>query len=134
MSKPPAAPTTEVRADVWLWAARLFKTRALAKQAIEGGKVDVNDAGCKPAKLLRGGDRLKLSRGEERLEIELLAVSDRRGPASEAQQLYRETEASRQAREAHRERRRLTGANFSHPPGRPDKHARRDLRRLKDSR
>lgn len=124
----------EVRADVWLWAARLFKTRALSRQAIEGGKLDVNDAGCKPAKLLRAGDRLKLVRGQERLEIVVLGVSDRRGPAAEAQQLYRETEASRQARELERERRQLTGASFSHPPGRPDKHARRDLRRLKGSR
>jgi ribosome-associated heat shock protein Hsp15 len=125
---------TEVRADVWLWAARLFKTRALSRQAIEGGKLDVNDAGCKPAKLLRAGDRLKLARGQERLEFVVLGLSDRRGPAAEAQQLYRETAASRQARELERERRQLTGASFSHPPGRPDKHARRDLRQLKGSR
>ncbi|MDE2278219.1 MAG: RNA-binding protein, partial [Xanthomonadaceae bacterium] len=65
----------EVRADVWLWAARFFKTRSLAKQAIDGGKIDVNGAGCKPAKALRAGDVLKIVRGEERLEVEVLALA-----------------------------------------------------------
>jgi ribosome-associated heat shock protein Hsp15 len=124
----------EVRVDVWLWAARFFKTRSLAKQAIEGGKVDVNELGCKPAKALRVGDLLKLVRGDERMQVEVLALSDKRGQASTAQTLYRETDASRAAREALREQRRLSGAAFDHPPSRPDKHARRDLRRLKDSR
>jgi ribosome-associated heat shock protein Hsp15 len=133
MNSHPDIKSIEVRADIWLWAARLFKTRSLAKQAIEGGKVDVNDAGCKPAKALRVGDMLKISRGEERLELAVLALSDKRGPATVAQTLYRETEASRVAREAWQEQRRLTGAAFSRPPGRPDKHARRELRRLKDS-
>lgn len=120
----------EVRADVWLWAARFFKTRSLAKQAIDGGKIDVNGGGCKPAKLLHAGDTLKISRGEERLEVEVLALADKRGPASAAQALYRESEASRLMREARREQRRLVGMQA--PRQRPDKHARRDLRRLKD--
>jgi ribosome-associated heat shock protein Hsp15 len=124
-------PITEVRADVWLWSARFFKTRSLAKHAIEGGKIDVNDAGCKPAKTLHVGDALKISRGEERMEVEVLALSDKRGPASVAQSLYRETAASLAARETAREHRRLVGV--SGPPRRPDKHARRDLRRMKDS-
>ncbi|WP_077517087.1 RNA-binding S4 domain-containing protein [Rhodanobacter sp. C03] len=123
---------TELRVDVWLWAARFFKTRSLAKQAVDGGKIDVNDAGCKPAKLLHVGDHLKISRGEERLEVEVLALSDKRGPASAAQALYRETEPSRVAREVARERRQLLGA--SGPVKRPDKHARRQLRQMKDSR
>ncbi|MGO4701527.1 RNA-binding S4 domain-containing protein [Dyella sp. 2RAB6] len=122
---------TAVRADVWLWAARFFKTRALAKHAIDGGKVDVNDAGCKPAKTLHGGDRLRITRGEERLEVEVLALSERRGPAPAAQALYRETEASLAAREAAREQRRLVGTVG--PLRRPDKQERRELRRLKDS-
>ena len=67
MSKLPTGPMTEVRVDLWLWAARFFKTRSLAKQAIDGGKIDVNDGGCKPAKALHIGDRLQISRGEERL-------------------------------------------------------------------
>jgi len=123
---------TDVRADVWLWAARFFKTRSLAKQAIDGGRIDVNGAGCKPAKILHAGDRLKIGCGEERLEVEVLALSDRRGPASMAQTLYVETEASRAAREVAREQHRLIGAGG--PPTRPDKQARRELRRLRDLR
>ena len=134
MSEREIKPVGEVRADIWLWAARFFKTRGLAKQAIEGGKIDVNDLGCKPAKALHVGDLLKLVRGDERMEVEVLALSDKRGPAGIAQTLYRETDVSRVARDALREQRRLSGAAFDHPASRPDKHARRDLRRMKDSR
>lgn len=132
MSKPPDTPATDLRLDQWLWAARFFKTRSLAKQAIDGGRVDVNDAGCKPAKAVHVGDMLRISRGEERLEVEILGLSDKRGPASVAQALYRETDASRAARETAQRQRQLVGA--SGPLKRPDKHARRDLRRLKDTR
>ena len=125
-----ANPEQVVRADVWLWAARFFKTRSLAKQAIDGGKIEVNGAGCKPARTLHVGDKLRISRGEERLEVGVLALSDKRGPASVAVTLYEETQASRTAREAAREQHKLLGANA--PPKRPDKQARRDLRRLKD--
>lgn len=120
-----------VRVDVWLWAARFFKTRSLARQAIDGGKIDVNGEHCKPAKALHVGDRLKISRGEERMEVELLAVSDRRGPAAVAQALYQETASSQVARTAAREQHRLIGA--SGPLRRPDKHARQQLRRMKES-
>lgn len=126
-----ASMLTAVRADVWLWAARFFKTRSLAKQAIDGGKIAVNDAGCKPAKTLRPGDMVRVTRGEERLEVEVLALSEQRGPASVAQALYRETDASRAAREQAREQRKLVGAIG--PLRRPDKQERRELRRLKDS-
>ena len=132
MSKPSANPVTDLRVDQWLWAARFFKTRSLAKQAIDGGRIDVNDAGCKPAKAVHVGDMLRISRGEERLEVEILGLSDKRGPASVAQTLYRETDASRVARETAQRQRQLLGA--SGPLKRPDKHARRDLRRLKDTR
>lgn len=126
-----AAPAlTELRADVWLWAARFFKTRSLAKQAIEGGKIEVNHLGCKPAKLLHVGDVVRVTRGDDRLEAEVLALSERRGSASVAQALYRESAASAQARELRREERRLTGQQA--PDRRPDKHARRRLRELKD--
>ncbi|GLQ51077.1 RNA-binding S4 domain-containing protein [Dyella flava] len=124
---------SEVRADVWLWAARMYKTRSLAKQAIDGGKVDVNGMGCKPAKVLHVGDTVRLTRGEERLELEILALAEQRGPASVAQLLYRETDASRTAREQARELRRLSGAGLNRPPTRPNKQERRELRRLKDS-
>ena len=130
MNDPHSNDLAEVRADIWLWAARFFKTRSLAKQAIDGGRIEVNGSGCKPAKLLHAGDVLKIGRGEERLEVEVLVLADRRGPASVAQTLYRESEASRLAREAQREQRRLVGVQA--PRQRPDKHARRELRRLKD--
>ncbi|HTV84140.1 MAG TPA: S4 domain-containing protein [Dyella sp.] len=123
----------QARADVWLWAARMYKTRSLAKQAIDGGKVEVNGAGCKPAKVLHVGDSIRLTRGEERLELQVLALCERRGPASAAQLLYRETDASRAAREQAREQRRLSGAGLNRPPTRPNKQERRELRRLKDS-
>jgi ribosome-associated heat shock protein Hsp15 len=135
---PPMKHTTneeqkDVRADVWLWAARMYKTRSMAKQAIEGGKVDVNDAGCKPSKAVHMGDRIRLTRGEERLELEILALSEVRGPAAVAQTLYRETDESKVSREQIREQRRLSGAGLNRPPKRPNKQQRRELRRLKDS-
>jgi ribosome-associated heat shock protein Hsp15 len=132
MSKLPSPELIELRVDVWLWAARFFKTRSLAKQAIEGGRVEINDSPCKPAKTLRPGDRLRIGRGEERLAVDVLALSAQRGPAPVAQSLYQETEASRLAREAAREQRRLVGSTG--PLRRPDKHARQKLRRMKDSR
>ncbi|WP_201314859.1 RNA-binding S4 domain-containing protein [Dyella sp. EPa41] len=131
MSSVPFPVSSPVRADVWLWAARFFKTRSLAKQAIDGGKIDLNDASCKPAKAVQVGDVFRISRGEERLEVEVLALSDKRGPAPAAQALYRESEASVKAREEAKAQRKLVGAMA--PPGRPDKQARRELRRLKDS-
>ncbi|MEO9077912.1 MAG: S4 domain-containing protein [Rhodanobacter sp.] len=124
----------EARLDVWLWAARFFKTRSLAKQAVEGGKVDVNDAACKAAKSLNVDDRVRITRGEQRMEVCVLALSLQRGPASEAQRLFCETEASRVARETEREQRRLSGAAFDHPARRPDKHARKLLREIKSLR
>ena len=130
----PEFETEVLRADVWLWAARFFKTRSLARQAIEAGRVEVNDVACKPARGLHVGDRLRVGRAQERLEVSVLALSARRGPASDAQRLYRETDASRIAREALREQRRLSGTAFDHPPGRPDKQARRQLRNIKDLR
>lgn len=126
----PSKAVAEIRVDVWLWSARFFKTRSLAKQAIDGGRIEVNDAGCKPARTLHVGDMLKIGRAEEKLQVEVLLLSDKRGPASVAQTLYRETDASLAARELLREQRRLLG--MSGPLKRPDKHARRDLRRLKD--
>ena len=121
-----------VRLDVWLWAARFYKTRALAKQALEGGKVEVNGAVGKPAKAVRRGDLLRVTRGEDRHEIEILELSEARGPARVAQLLYRETEAGRAAREAAAEQRRLIGASQAKPPGKPDKRARRLIRALGD--
>ena len=118
-----------VRVDVWLWAARFFRTRSLSRQAIDGGKIEVNNATCKPARQLRVGDELRITRGEERFVVVVLALSDRRGAPMVAQALYRETEASLAARDAARESRRMLGA--AGPRSRPDKSARRLLRELK---
>jgi ribosome-associated heat shock protein Hsp15 len=123
--------TPGVRADVWLWAARFFKTRALAKEAIVGGKVELNDAACKPAKTVHIGDQLKITRGEERFVAVVAALSEKRGPAPEARKLYTETEESIAERERQREDRRLTGGALLRPEGKPDKHARRLIQDLK---
>lgn len=92
--------TNKLRIDKWLWAARLFKTRALAADALETGRVLSNEARAKPAKAITIGDRLDIRSGPYRFEIEVLALSGKRGPAPEAQKLYRESEASRARREA----------------------------------
>jgi len=122
--------TFSVRLDIWLWAARFFKTRQLAKQAVDGGKVELNGAAGKPAKLIREGDTLRITRALEHFEVRVLALSEKRGPAAVAQSLYRESEASIAAREVAREQRRLTGGPAPHPDGRPDKRARRELQRF----
>jgi len=121
-----------VRLDVWLWAARFFKTRALAKKAIEGGKVEINEAAGKPSKTVHAGDRLSIARLEERFEVEIVAISDRRGSAAVAQALFRETEASQAARAEAAERRRLERTGYAKPPTKPDKRARRLIIALGD--
>ena len=126
---PPAA-SPSVRLDIWLWAARFFKTRSLAKQAIEGGKIEVNDAPAKPSKGVHAGDRLAIRRGEEAFVVDVVALSEQRGPASVAQALYRETDESRTSREALREQRRMQRPTG--PASKPDKRARRLIRALGD--
>jgi ribosome-associated heat shock protein Hsp15 len=121
-----------VRLDVWLWAARSFKTRALAKQAIEGGKIRIHDGNGKPSKLLHAGDRLRVARGDEQFEVDVLVPIAQRGSASVAQASYRETEASRAARMQAAEQRRLAGAGYTRPPTKPDKRARRLIQALGD--
>jgi ribosome-associated heat shock protein Hsp15 len=121
-----------VRLDVWLWAARFFKTRSLAKQAVEGGKVDINGTPGKPARLVHVGDVLKVARGEERFELHVTALSEKRGPASAARALYGETPGSLAARREAAELRRLQGAGYAKPPSKPDKRARRLILALGD--
>ena len=121
-----------VRLDLWLWAARFFKTRALARHAIENGKVDVGGQRAKPSRIIRIGDALLIARGEERFEVEVLALSDTRGPASIAQGLYQESDASRLAREQARAFRAAQRAGFRAPETKPDKRARRLIRALGD--
>ncbi len=122
-----------VRLDKWLWAARFFKTRRLATEAIAGGHVHLDGQRVKPSRPVRVGDRLEIRKGEVRFEIDVLALSERRGPASKAAKLYRETPESLARREREREARRLV-AQAPAPARRPDKRARRRLRDVKGGR
>ena len=126
------APARPVRLDLWLWAARFFRTRALAKQAVDTGKVEIDGQRAKPSRGVRIGDALLVARGEERFEIEVLALSDMRGPAGVAQALYRESEASRLAREQARALRAAERNGYRAPETKPDKRARRLIRALGD--
>ncbi|MGH8192265.1 MAG: RNA-binding S4 domain-containing protein [Rhodanobacteraceae bacterium] len=121
-----------IRIDAWLWAARFFKTRALAKQAAERGRVEIGGAVCKPSHPLRIGDALRIVRGDEIFGVEVTALAHKRGSAALAQTLYRETEASRAAREAAREKLRGERAGYQPPTRKPDKRARRLIRALGD--
>ncbi len=120
---------TCVRLDKWLWAARFFKTRSIAKNAIEGGKVHLNGVRGKAAKDVRVGDTVKLRQGWDEKTVEVVALSDQRRGAPEAQQLYRETEDSIARREQIGEQRRAL--NQTQDPGRPTKKQRRDIHRFK---
>jgi ribosome-associated heat shock protein Hsp15 len=124
-------PETPIRLDKWLWAARFFKTRGLANEAVSGGKVAVNDQRAKPSRALRIGDRLDIQRGEEHFTIVVTGLSDRRGPASVAAGLYEETPDSISYREAERRQRQLERMAMPQPPPRrPDKKARRQIVRF----
>ena len=125
-------PAASVRLDLWLWAARFYKTRALAKHAIETGKVDVGGQRAKPSRSVRIGDALIVHRFDERFEIVVAGLSDVRGPASIAQALYRESDASKLAREQARATRAAERAGFRPPETKPDKRARRLIRALGD--
>jgi ribosome-associated heat shock protein Hsp15 len=119
----------KVRIDKWLWAARFFKTRSMAAQAVSGGKVHVNGARIKPARVVQPGDELRIRRGELEFIVIVQGVSAKRRPAKEAQLLYEETESSLLQREEMRERKRLEAANRMYGPiKRPDKRARRQIR------
>lgn len=121
-----------VRLDLWLWAARFYKTRTLAKHAIETGKVEVGGQRAKASRAVRVGDALKVARAEEVFEVEVLTLSDTRGPAAVAQSLYRESEASRARREEARALRIAERTGYRAPETKPDKRARRLIRALGD--
>lgn len=121
-----------VRLDLWLWAARFFKTRSLAKQAIESGRVEVDGQRAKPSRAVRSGERLGIVRGEERFEVDVLGLSSSRGPAPVAQALYVETPESKVRREQVRAERAAMRDGFIAPEHRPDKRARRLIRALGD--
>ena len=122
--------TDRLRIDKWLWAARFFKTRSLAAEAVEAGRVRVDGERVKPAKELKPGDALTVRMGELEWVVEVRALSARRGPAAEARTLYAEGEASRARREAITAARKLEPAPGFGLRGRPTKRDRRMLRKL----
>jgi len=122
---PPAA--AGLRADLWLWYTRFFKSRSIAQAAVEGGHVQVNGERVKASRQVRVGDRLRITRERERFEVDVAAIPARRGPATEARLHYVETPESEAARAAAREFDRLSAPVDS---GRPDKRDRRDLLRV----
>ncbi|MCS7024599.1 MAG: RNA-binding S4 domain-containing protein [Bryobacteraceae bacterium] len=122
---------SRVRIDKWLWAARFFKTRSLAARSCELGRILANGHIAKPAREVQAGDLLRITNPSGEFEVEVLAVSETRGPASVAQTLYRETEASRQARQKAAEERKAMPWFESYPYGRPTKQDRRNLNRLR---
>jgi ribosome-associated heat shock protein Hsp15 len=124
-------PGTAVRLDKWLWAARFFKTRALAVEAIEGGKVELNGEKPKRAKTVKPGDRLRLRLGPYEYLLTVRDVSERRGPATVAAGLYEEDPEGKARRELLREQHRLAPPAFDFGEGKPSKKQRRDLHRLK---
>jgi len=129
----PASPAPEsTRLDVWLWAARFYKTRSLAKHAVETHKVEIGGQHAKPSRVVRAGDALRVVRGEESFEVVVKGLSDMRGPAPIAQLLYEETEASRQRRAELRAQRIAERDGYRAPEHRPDKRARRLIRALGD--
>ena len=120
------------RLDVWLWAARFFRTRSLARQAIETGKVEVAGQRAKASRGVRVGDALRIVRGEEAFEVEVALLGDQRGPAAAARAMYVESEASRVARENRLAELRAARAGYQPPQHKPDKRARRLIRALGD--
>jgi len=124
-------PDDRIRLDKWLWAARFYKTRALAAEAINGGKVHLDGRRVKAARALRVDDRLEITRGADRREIIVCGLSERRASATLAQTLYRETEASIERGLRQAEQRKLAAQQRPTPARRPDKKQRRHIRRFK---
>lgn len=129
--------TERVRIDKWLWAARFFKTRSVAAEAVTGGKVHLNGEGIKPAKPVKPGDVLRIRKGVFEYEVTVQKLAQRRGSATLAQELYVESEASKQARAEMAEKLRLAREAAPAPipkfsKGRPTKRDRRQFDRFKD--
>jgi len=120
----------EIRLDKWLWAARFFKTRSLAAEAVTGGKVEVNGARAKPSRSVRPGDRVSVRRGPYEWSVIVEAVMAQRGPASRAQLLYHETEESLRKREAVSVQLKFERGPELDLPGRPSKKDRRAMSRF----
>jgi ribosome-associated heat shock protein Hsp15 len=122
---------TTVRMDKWLWAARFFKTRALAARARELGRILSHGQPAKPARDVRVGDLLQVTNEGGDFQVEVLVLSEVRGPASVAHALYRETDESRELRAKLAEERKATGQFETSPEGKPSKRDRREINRLR---
>jgi len=122
--------TAKVRLDKWLWAARFYKTRAQAHEAIANGRVFVEGLQAKPSRLVQVGQRIAINTPRGRFDVAVLAVSGKRGSGAAAALLYKETEESKLARESRDEMRRL--AHAAAPPERPNTQQRRLLRKIKE--
>ncbi len=125
--------STPVRLDKWLWAARFYKTRNLAKDAVEGGKVHYNGARAKPSRNVETGAQIRLRLGWDEMTVIIEAISDKRRGAPEARLLYNETPESIEQREQRAALRKAQQAHQLAPDHRPNKKERRDIRRLKDT-
>ena len=125
---------SSVRLDKWLWAARFFKTRSVARDAVSGGKVHLNGNRAKPGRTINIGDELRIQRGDEEYIITIIEPSIRRGPAAVARTLYEESEESRASREKLAEQRKLEYQKNTSPERRPDKRQRRRIVRFKQER
>ena|ERR1041385_2790027 len=120
-----------VRIDKWLWAARFFKTRSLASRACELGRIEFNGQATKPAREIRIGDQLQVRNESGDFQLEVLALSEIRGPASVAQNLYRETDESRELRLKLAEERKAMPRTETSREGKPSKRDRREINRFR---
>ena len=120
----------KIRVDKWLWAARFFKTRTIAADAVNGGKVHINGQRVKSSRPIQVGDQLEITRGQIHSVVDVTALNDKRGPAKEAQKLYVETRDSIDERELKSQQRKLLNASMPKSLGKPDKHQRREIRKV----
>ena len=120
-----------LRVDKWLWAARFYKTRSIAKAAIEGGKVHLDGQRVKVSREITIGERLAIKQGWEEKEVIVKSLSDQRGPAPVAQMLYEETPESTQRREREAQARKAAGGAMARPVQKPGKHERKALEKLR---
>ncbi|WP_299019963.1 ribosome-associated heat shock protein Hsp15 [uncultured Photobacterium sp.] len=125
--------TLQVRLDKWLWAARFYKTRSIARNMVDGGKVHYNGQRSKPSKLVEVGAEIRLRQGNDEKTVIIAKLSDTRRGAPEAQTLYQETAESIKQREAHAQMRKLNAFDSPSPDKRPDKKQRRDIIKFKSS-
>ena len=120
-------PLDSVRLDKWLWAARFFKSRKTATEAISGGKVHLNGVRVKPSRAVKVDDKLDITREGYRYHIDVLGLNDKRRPAKEAQLLYQESEESQRAREQESELRKMNSASVHQSDKKPNKKERRQI-------